>query len=155
MEILPQQHDSRFDTAEADVDHGNAWRFREAEAPNPLTILATHWSSGVTKLGEAEWLNGVDRAGKAWSVLVGGVVLTKRLIEGLVEEWDDEARDFVVVEMLGRVQPGEVVSIKYLGDVAGARYTYPNFRVSRKPEIGSGDKPVRRGATVDDDIPFG
>jgi hypothetical protein len=154
MEILPQQHDSRFDKAEADVDQGNAWRFREAETPNPLTILATHWSSGVTKLGEAEWLNGVDRTGKAWSVLVGSVVLTKRLIEGLVEEWDDEARDFVVVKTLGRVKPGEVVSIKYLGDVAGARYTYPNFRVSRRPPIGDGDKPLTQAATVDDDIPF-
>jgi hypothetical protein len=146
--------DSRFAEAESDVDRGTSWRFREADAPNPLTIMATEWSTGVTKLGEAEWLNGVDRDGKAWSVLVGSVVLRKRLIEGLVEEWDDEARDFVVVEMLERVQPGEVVSIKYLGDVEGARYTYPNFRVSRKPPIGSGDKSSAQGATVVDDIPF-
>jgi hypothetical protein len=147
--------DSRFAEAESDVDRGTSWRFREADAPNPLTIMATEWSTGVTRLGEAEFLNGVDRNGKAWSVLVGSVVLTKRLIEGLVEEWDDEARDFIVVETLGRVQPGEVVSIKYLGDVEGARYTYPNFRVSRKPPIGSGDEPLTRAPTVDDDIRFG
>jgi hypothetical protein len=82
--------DSRFDQAEADVDHGTAWRFRDPGTPNPLTILATEWSRGVTRLGEAEFLNGVDRDGKHWSVLVGSVVLTKKLIEGLVEEWDDE-----------------------------------------------------------------
>jgi hypothetical protein len=74
-------------------------------------------STGTTKLGEAEFLAGVDRAGKAWSVLVGSVVLAKRLIEGLVEQRDDDAEQFRVVETLGRVRPGEVVSIKYLGDV--------------------------------------
>jgi hypothetical protein len=127
------QSDDRFDEAEADVDRGEPWLFREADATNPLTILATEWSTGITKLGEAEFLNGVDRDGKRWSILVGSVVLTKRLIEGLVEAWDDEKADFVVVEAEGRVQPGEVVSLKYLGDVEGAKYTYPNFRVSRKP----------------------
>lgn len=127
------QSDNRFDEAEADVDRGEPWRFREPDAPNPLTILATEWSSGTTKLGEAEFLNGVDRDGKAWSILVGSVVLTKRLIEGLVEEWDDEQDAYIVVGTKGRVQPGEVVSLKYLGDVEGGRFTYPNFRVSRKP----------------------
>jgi hypothetical protein len=58
----------------------------------------------------AEFLNGTDQNGKAWSILVGSVVLSKKPIEGLVEERDDGARVFVV-ETLGRVQPGEVVSI--------------------------------------------
>ena len=71
----------RFYEAEADVDHGSPWMFREDDAPNPLVIEATDWSTGVTKLGEAEWLNGVDRDGKSWCVLVGSVMLTKRLIE--------------------------------------------------------------------------
>jgi hypothetical protein len=118
MSTLP---DSRFDEAEADVERGERWRFREPDAPNPLTI------------GEAEFLNGVDRDGRKWSVLVGSVVLTKRLIDGLVEQWDDERGEFVVVETLGRAEPGEVVSLKYVGDVEGARYTYPNFRVRRIP----------------------
>ena len=69
-------------------------------------------------------------------MLVGSVVLTKKLVEGLVEEWSEERAEFVVTETLGRVQPGEVVSLKYLGDVEGAKYTYPNFRVSRKPARG-------------------
>jgi hypothetical protein len=131
MTTVPQ-NDNRFDAAEADVDHGTPWLFREPDAPNPLTILATDWSTGITKLGEADFLQGLDRDGKRWSVLVGSVVLTKHLIEGLVEEWDDEKKDFVVTDVKGRVQPGEVISIKYLGDVEGAKYTYPNFRVSRK-----------------------
>jgi len=125
--------DNRFDEAEADVDHGTPWLFREPDAPNPLTIEATEWSTGVTKLGEAEFLQGVDRDGKKWSILVGSVVLTKRLIEGLVEEWDDDKGEFAVVETLGRVQPGEVISIMYVGDREGAQFTYPDFRISRKP----------------------
>lgn len=155
-----------FDEAEADVDHGAPWRFREPDAPNPLTILAGEWSTGVTKLGEAEFLNGTDRNGKRWSVLVGSVVLTKRLIEGLVEEWDDDRKEFVVTETEGRVQPGEVVSLKYLGDVEGARFVYPNFKVSRKPPVDGStpaldDEPEPSGASddkppaySDDDIPF-
>ena len=142
-----------FDEAEADVDHGAPWRYREPDAPNPLTIQATGWSTGTTKLGEAEFLSGVDRDGKAWSVLVGSVVLTKRLIEGLVEQWDDDAEAFRVVETLGRVQPGEVVSIKYLGDVEGARFTYPNFRVSRK-RASAVAEPATTTEEASDDIPF-
>jgi hypothetical protein len=123
----------RFDEAEADVDRGDPWLFREPDAPNPLTIEATGWATGHTKLGEAEFLLGVDRDGRKWSILVGSVVLTKRLIEGTIEQYDAERGEFVVVKTLGRVQPGEIVSIKYVGDVEGAKYTYPNFRVSRKP----------------------
>jgi hypothetical protein len=127
--------DSRFDEAEAKVDHGAPWMFREQDAPNPLTIEATAWSQGVTRLGEAEFLQGIDRQGKKWSVLVGSVVLTKRLIEGLVEEWDDDKGEFVMVKTEGRVQPGEVVSIKFLGDREGERFDYPNFLVSRRPPL--------------------
>lgn len=152
--------DQRFEQAEADVDHGAAWMYREPDAPNPLTILVTEWSTGVTKLGEAEFLCGLDRDGKRWSVLVGNVVLTKRLIDGVVEEWDDDKKEFVPVRTDGRVQPGEVVSIKYLGDVEGARYTYPNFKVSRIPAAESNQpapaetaEPAVTG-TVDSDIPF-
>ena len=139
----------RFDEAEADVDRGNPWRFREPDAPNPLTIQATGWSTGMTKLGEAEFLNGTDRDGRKWSVLVGSVVLTNRLIVGAVEEWDNERGAFVVVETLGRVQVDEIVSIKYLGDVEGAKFTYPNFRVSRKPPL----RPASP-AGAGDDIPW-
>jgi hypothetical protein len=158
----------RFDEAEGDVDRGSPfWRFREAGAPNPLTIEATGWSAGFRKLGEAEFLNGVDREGRAWSVLVGSVVLTKKLIKGLVEEWDSDHREFVVTATLGRVQPGEVVSIKFLGDREGAQYAYPNFKVSRKPaepklDDLEGDEPEAHpgggGSTgrsaADSDIPF-
>jgi hypothetical protein len=137
MSTLPRgTTDSRFDEAEADVDRGEPWLFREPDAPNPLTLLVTEWSRGNTKLGEAEFMNGIDRDGKRWSVLVGSVVLTKRLIDGLVEEWDDDLGEFAVVATLGRAQPGEVVSLKYLGDREGVKYDYPDFRVSRKPPAG-------------------
>jgi len=64
-----------------------------------------------------------------------------------------------VTETLGRVEVGEVVSIKYLGDVEGAKYVYPNFRVSRKPasaepeEPIADEKPAEKGAQGDD-IPY-
>jgi hypothetical protein len=134
-ETADMQHDSRFDEAEADVDHGTPWLFREPDATNPLTIEATGWSTGVTKLGEAEFLQGIDRDGKRWSVLVGTAVLRKRLIDGFVEEWDNDEGRFVIVEHEGRVKPGEVVSIKYLRDREGAKYVYPDFRVSRRPPL--------------------
>lgn len=151
--------DSRFDEAEADVDYGAPWLFREPDAPNPLTIEATAWSTGTTKLGEAEFLQGIDREGKKWSVLVGAAVLTKRLIEGLVEEWDNEKGEFVVAETEGRVQLGEVVSIKYLGDREGAKYIYPDFRVSRRPTLSRVESKTASASTqnaggADSDIPF-
>ena len=133
----------KFAEAEAAVDRGTPWRFREPDAPNPLTIEVTGWSRGHTTLGEAEFLNGTDHAGKAWSILVGSVVLTKRLIEGLIEEWDEASQQFVVVKTLGRVGVGDLVSIKFIGDKQGAKYDYPNFRVYRKqydaPGEGSGN----------------
>lgn len=152
MTSLDSRHDSRFDEAEADVDRGEAWMYREDGAVNPLTYLATDWSSGVTKLGEAEFLNGIDKNGKKWSVLVGNTILKKTLIDGVFEEWSDEAGRFVTVATLGRVAPGEVVSIKFLGDREGAKYTYPDFRVSRKPA-----PKVDRGSQLgpDDDLPDG
>jgi hypothetical protein len=153
MNSVPQD-DARFDEAESDVDRGTPWRFREDDAPNPLTLHVTEWSTGVTKLGEAEFMNGIDRDGKRWSVLVGSVVLTKKLVEGLVEEWDNDRKEYVVVETLGRVEPGEVVSVKYLGDVEGAKYTYPNFKVSRKPATSAKPQQAEPMAEPDDDIPF-
>ena len=154
--------DARFDEAQADVERGEPWRFREADAPSPLTIRATGWSTGHTKHGEAEFLNGVDRANKPWSVLVGSLVLRKRLIDGIVEEWDDERAEYVVTETLGRVVPDEVVSLRYTGDAESANgKTYPRFVVSRKPPTGSSteagnsgdDNKTPEGAT-DDGIPF-
>lgn len=128
-----QSHDERFDEAEAEVDHAKPWRFREPDAPNPLTVEVTGWETVPTKLGPAECMQGVDRDGKRWSVLVGSVVLVKRLLDGIVEEWNDELKTFVQVGEQGRTEPGEVVSIKYLGDREGAKFDYPDFRVSRKP----------------------
>lgn len=134
MTSLDNTYDPRFDELEAEVDYGASWLYREPETPNPLTIQATGWSTGMTKLGEAEFLLGVDCKGDRWSILVGNLVLTKRLIEGLVEEWNDEEDDFVVTETLGRVAPGEFVSLKFIGDAESARgFTYPNFKVVRMP----------------------
>ena len=77
MASIANEYDARFDEAEADVDRGEPWRFRGTDAPNPLT-LATGWSTGHTHFGEAEFLNGVDQDGKAWSVLVGSIALRSR-----------------------------------------------------------------------------
>ena len=76
----PHHHDRfeyRFDEAEREVERGEPWLFREPGTPNPLTIEAERWSTGHTKLGEADFLSGRDRDGKLWSVLVGGVVLKR------------------------------------------------------------------------------
>jgi len=158
MASVPQP-DDRFDEAEADVNHGAPWKYREDGQPNPLTILVSGWSEGVTKLGPAEFLTGTDRDGKKWSVLVGSVVLKKKLVDGLVEEWDDERQGFIVAETLGRVQVGEVVSIKFLGDRQGATYLYPDFMVARKPAVGGDAQPTLSGSgtpeeVADSDIPF-
>jgi hypothetical protein len=154
MSTLTAASDSRFAEAEAEVDRGEPWRFREQDAPNPLTIEALEWSKGQTKFGEAEFLTGVDQSGKRWSVLVGGVVLTKRLIEGTIEGWDDATESFVVTRTLGRVQPGEVVSIKYSGDREGPQGPYPNFNVARKPATGVVGGAIDENDEAGDDVPF-
>jgi len=159
VDNAPERHD-RFAEADADVETGSPWLYRDPDAPNPLTIQATGWSTGHTKFGEAESLAGVDRDGKNWSVLVGGVVLTKKLVEGLVEEWDNDRGTFVVVATRGRVEPGEIVSLKYVGDVEGAKYTYPNFKISRKPPAETTQRAVQAagdwklGDQADTDIPW-
>jgi hypothetical protein len=127
-------NDPRWDEAEAEITRGDPWRFRDPEAPNPLTIRATGWSHGFTKHGEADFLNGTDRDGNEWSVLVGALVLKKGLIEGEVSEWSDEQRAYVVVGTLGRVQSGEIVSIRFKGDVeSGNGRSYPDFAIARRP----------------------
>ena len=149
--------DPRFDEAEADVDRGTPWRFREPDIPNPLTIQVTEWSTGVTKLGEAEFMNGVDRDGKRWSILVGCVVLRKLLIDGLIEEWGDDRGAFVETRGSAASSPARSSSIKYLGDREGVQYNYPDFRVSRKSAGGetSEAEPKPSGQLgLDDAIPF-
>jgi hypothetical protein len=151
-------YDSRFDAAESEVDRGNPWRFKEEDAPNPLTIEAIEWSEGTTKLGAAEWLNGTDKHGVRWSILVGPAVLKKHLVDGLIERWDEDRQAYVEVDRLGRVKPGEIVSIKYLGMKEGTKYDYPNFAVVRKPAaepepaVVASQPSSQLGA--DDDMPF-
>jgi hypothetical protein len=153
--MMTQLEDERFDEAEAEINRGEPWRFRDADAPNPLTILATAWSQGHTKHGEAEFLNGVDRTGGAWSVLVGSLVLRRRLVDGEVTEWDDDRKAFVVAATEGRVQPGEVVSIKYLGDKESASgKSYPDFTVVRKPAAAGTSKDDEAATAGGDDVPF-
>lgn len=153
MQDISSTHDKRFDEAEAELNRGTAWRFRDPDAPNPLTIIVTGWSTGHTKHGEAEFLNGLDRNETTWSVLVGSLVLRKRLIDGDVTAWDDAAGRFVTVDVQGRAQPGEVISIRYKGDVESANgKVYPDFEVARKP-VPAAETPAG-GGPVDGDIPF-
>lgn len=146
--------DPRFDEAEAELERGNPWMFREPDAPNPLTIKATGWSTGHTKLGEAEFLNGVDRNGNAWSVLVGSTVLRRRLIDGEVSEWDDSRGSYVVTCTEGRVAVGEVVAIRFLGEKEGSSGNpYSDFAVSRKPLTPAATSSPA-ATPPDEDIPF-
>jgi hypothetical protein len=61
---MTQTQDARFDEAEADVERGEPWAFRDDDAPNPLTLEVTGWSTRNTRFGDAEFLSGVDRSGK-------------------------------------------------------------------------------------------
>lgn len=123
----------RWDEAEADVDRGSPWKFREPGAPNPLTVMAEEWIEITTDFGDTDLLLGRDRNGKRWSVLAGSTILRKGLVDGIMEEWDDGKKEFVVRETLGKVEPGEIVSIKYEGEREGGKFTYANFSISRKP----------------------
>src|SRR5262245_4487177 len=121
-------YDDRFDEAEAEVERGEPWPYRDEDAPNPLTVEVIRLVEGHTRFGSAEFLTGRDRQGKLWSVLVGAISLKKPLLEGLVERWDDEKAAYVVVKTLGRVQAGEVVSIRYDGEGENAAgQSYPRF----------------------------
>jgi hypothetical protein len=154
---LSLQSDPRFDEAEAETRRGRVWNFRDETAPNPLTILAKGWNTGHTRLGEAEFLTGSDRTGELWTILVGSIVLKKRLIDGEVTEWDDEGQTFRTTGREGRVQAGEVVSLRYKGDrESGSGMTYPDFEVVRKPATGSTapSTPVSYDEPPYDDPPF-
>jgi hypothetical protein len=159
----PTTVDDRFDQAEQELNRGEPWRYREPDAPNPLTIIVTGWATGHTRHGDAEFLTGTDRDGKAWSVLVGPKVLSRRLIEGEISEWDDSRGSYVVTAVQGRAVVGEVVSMRFLGDKeSSSGRSYPDFAVSRKP-AESGDVEITwetQSATAaapqlsDDDIPY-
>ncbi len=115
----------------------------------PADDRVTGWSTGHTKFGEAEFMNGVDRDGKAWSVLVGSVVLRKRLIEGLVEEWDDEQGELRRRRDARQGAGGR----SRLAQVPRRRRERVRQRlpeVRRVAEAGS----RRRRSSVDDGIPF-
>lgn len=142
--------DDRFADAAAEVDRGEPWRYREEGAPNPLVIEVTGWSNGHTQHGSAEFLLGADRDGRKWSVLVGSTVLRRRLIDGEVSEWNDERGCYVVTNIEGRVQPGEIVALKYKGDRQGTSGAeYADFHVVRKSAVPEA-KPAESSAAADD-----
>jgi len=155
-------YDERFDEAEAEVDRGQQWRPRDnPDQPNPLTVLAEEWVTVTTDFGEAELLIGRDREGARWSILTGPMQLQKVLVQGIVEEYDTEKNEFVVAATLGKVVPGEVVSIKDLGTREGGKYgSYRNFAISRKAARPEPDAPTDDHASGelpphgDDDIPL-
>lgn len=150
-------YDPRFDEAEAEVDKGNPWMFKEADAPNPLTIEVEEWVEITTTFGPADLMIGRDRNRKRWSVLVGekATVLRKGLIEGLVEGWNDEKKHYEVIETLGKVQAGEVVSLFFDGQGEGANGPYNKFKISRRAAIDGIEADGKAAATAtDDDIPF-
>ena len=166
--------DSLFDQAESQVEYGKSWRFREDGMPNPLTIQVTGWSLDVAMPNGdlVDFVRGTDRNGEAWSILVGGAVLKQHLVEGRVESWNYEKQAFELTATLGRVQPGEVISLKYEGDKRSkAGYDYPTFRFSRvgepngqpltadQPEAAPEDAAEKTAepqaaTTATDDIPF-
>jgi hypothetical protein len=156
-------YDPRFDQAEANLRRGQAWLYREPDAPNPLTIEVSEWSEGHTVHGPAEFLNGVDKNGNQWSVLVGAAVLRKRLIDGELSDWDDERKAYVVTNLEGRVQEGDIVSILYLGEreTAAGGKKYADFKVERIPPLPAplpteveDELAFTPAGVPDDDIPF-
>ena len=70
------------------------------------------------------------------------------MIDGVFEEYDHSSGKFEVVRTMGRVAPGEIVSIRFKGDRQGATYAYPDFGIVRKPA------PSNSTGGADDDIPF-
>lgn len=145
-------YDPRWDEAESEADRGEPWKPKEDSThPNPLTIEAEGWVTFThATYGETELLVGKDRDGKKWSILIKAI-LKKTLVEGVFEEFDEKQNAFVEKERLGRVEPGEVVSVKFLGEKEGAKYTYDNFNVVRKP--ARDDAPTGDHDTGDDEPP--
>jgi hypothetical protein len=77
-------------------------------------------------------------------------VLRRRLIDGEISAWDDERGAYVVTGAEGRVQPGEVICIKFLGDKEGTQgKPYADFVIVRKPAVKGAQTGDRDG-----DIPF-
>lgn len=128
-------YDPRFDEAEAELDSWRAWKIKsDSSLPNPLTIIADKWDEyqGSDYPEPLEFLHGTDRHGNKWSVAVSTIILKKRLIEGLVEDWSEKDNAFVVTSVEGRVEPGEVVSIAYEGEAEAKKGSLSKFKVVRK-----------------------
>lgn len=150
-------YDPRFDEAVDELDSWRQWRPKTEEGtPNPLVIVADSWQEGiVTDFGPVDILRGTDRHGSRWSIMAGGKILQKGLIEGIVEEWDDQAKAFVTRQTLGRVKPGELVAVSYEGEGQGAKFNYSKYKIVRKPErVEDEAGPSAKPSPVDEDIPF-
>jgi hypothetical protein len=154
-------YDARFDEAEAEVDRGEPWKPKEnSDHPNPLTIIADRWVTFThEKFGEGELLVGRDRNNMLWSILVSSTVLKNALIDGVFKEFDPEQNAMVEKERLGKVQEGEVVSIKYLGKKEGGAYgEYDNFNVVRKAALPDDENAAvaeqQQAPAEDPSIPF-
>ena len=105
------------------------------------------------KFGDAEQPRppspAMARRGRALVSL--GFVVKQRFVEGLAGGAARSYRvKYVVTETLGRVEVGEVVSLKYIGDgETSTGNAYPKFTVSRKPAAAP-----QGGGDDDDSIPF-
>ena len=73
--------DSRFDEAEADVDRGTPWRFREPDAPNPITLEVTDADAAERIVAEAE-----GRFGSIDVIVNGAGQATHRDLEDVPDE---------------------------------------------------------------------
>ena len=149
MASIASDYDSRFAEAESEVDRGEPWMFREDGAPNPLTIVATGWSSGHTAIGPAEFLNGVDRERE-------GVVDSRRQRRAVEAPHRGTRRGVGRGEgrlrrhrdpRAGAARRGR--ELKYIGDREGGKFPYPDFRVSRKPAPASTSAQNRDGIPWD------
>jgi hypothetical protein len=146
-----------------DFERGKPWNPRKNEDdPNPLYAAAVKWSKGTTAHGEADFLSVRDDDGTLWSILVGTYRLRKELLEGELSEWDSERNAYAVVDVIGPVQPGELLAIEYRGERTyvnkeGRTVTSPDHRtLRRQPEgaAGMSAEPAAAAAASDDDIPF-
>jgi hypothetical protein len=146
------------ETLAGEFERGRPWNPRKNPADaNPLYGRAVKWSTGHTAHGEADFLTVRDDDGTVWSVLVGTYRLRQDLQLGEISEWDSDANEYRVVDMVGPVKPGELVALEYRGERSftnkeGRQVTSPDYRVMRKPGAEPASDHVAVGG--DAEIPF-
>jgi hypothetical protein len=143
-----------------EFERGKPWNPRKnPDDPNPLYAAAVKWSRGTTAHGEADFLSVRDDDETLWSILVGTYRLQKDLLEGEISEWDENRNAYAVIDIVGPVQPGELLAIEYKGEreftnKEGRKVTSPNYRTLRKTASTKLNAPDAEEFGNGEDIPY-